>query len=116
MKIDNWDSVKKIVDSYVKQQIMKKSLNRFDSNKNIQLVEENKLTFSSVKYARINKSSNSNLPYKELINMCYREINNLELIFKNTILRLDKSDRDDKGYKYYKDLKFSIQGSDAKHS
>ena len=46
----------------------------------------------------------------------YKEINNLESIFKNTILRLDKSERDDKGYKYYEDLKFSIQGSDAKHS
>jgi len=116
MKINDWDSIKNIVSIYAKQQIMAKTNNNFDSNKNIQLVEENQLTFSTIKFAKINKITNSNIPYKELINICYKEINNQELIFANTILRLDKAKRDDKGYKYFDDLQFSIQGADAKHS
>jgi len=54
--------------------------------------------------------------YKQLINHIYNKIDDINIILKDTIMRIEKGERNTNGYKYFKDLNISIQGADVKHS
>ena len=58
----------------------------------------------------------NSLNYANLIRLCYKEINNVDKILKNNLVKIEKGERDTCGFKYFKDLDISIQGQDAKCS
>jgi hypothetical protein len=86
------------------------------SKLNLELLNKN-VTFSNVIYCKINYINLKEKKYKSILIYLYKLIiiknNGKEKILKNTHLNISEDVINNKGYKYYNDLKLSVQGADA---
>lgn len=118
LKNNDWINTKKIIQEYTKKQVIIRTekYKELENNINIIEIKNNNFYFSKIKNAIINNKKLENLNYVKLIILCYSEINNIDKILENNIVKIEKNKKNDKGFKYFKDLNISIQGQDAKYS
>ena len=70
------------------------------------------LKYSVMQIGYINGEVYTKSKYMSFLIFLYKTINDIELISKST-MNIEKGNRYDSGYTYYKDLEFSVQGKDA---
>ena len=118
LKDNDWNNTKKIIEQYTKQQIVSRSekYKELEKNKNILEIKKHNFYYSKIKKAIINNIDSNIDSYKKLINFTYDQINDINKILKDTMLRIQKGERHTNGYNYFKDLNISTQRVDAKHS
>lgn len=76
---------------------------------------ETNLSFSNIEECKINNEIIDIKKYKSLLIHIYSMMNNTEKILQNTKLNIKQEEDLSRGFYYYQELGFSIQGADAKN-